>query len=147
MPRKTKNQLMTENYELKEENRELKEERDVVLESMGDMYEFITNDKGMTSISLDQPLKDIVHFNVAIMLKKFKMMSDVIEEGIDDKTLIERIDQLKCDHKNLIVEHNSMIESESFHRKHFNMMIDLIKGCDTDEKLQKLKTLDKLDEE
>ena len=30
-------------------------------------------------------------------------------------------------------------------KQHFNIMIELIKGCDTDEKLQKLKSLDKLD--
>jgi len=30
-------------------------------------------------------------------------------------------------------------------KKHFNIIIDLIKGCDTDEKLQKLKELNTLD--
>ena len=147
----TKTQLMAENNSLKEETRELKEEIDEVKGDMVDMYEIIANDKGMTSISLDQPLKDIARFNITTMLEKFKVMSDVIEGGLEDGTLILDLSELKREYNSLIEKHNSLIEEHKVmllgHRGHFNMMIDLIKGCDTDEKLQKLKELNKLDEE
>ena len=39
----------------------------------------------------------------------------------------------------------SLQEKNEGLKKHFNLMIDLIKGCDTDEKLQQLKELNKLE--
>ena len=89
-----------------------------VKEEMVTMYKIVMNDADETEISKDQPLLNMVRFNIGIMLMKFKAMSDSIIN------LKKENDELK---------------------QHFNIMIELIKGCDTDEKLQKLKSLDKLD--
>ena len=89
-----------------------------VKEEMVTMYKIVMNDADETEISKDQPLLNMVRFNIGIMLMKFKAMSDSIIN------LKKENDELK---------------------QHFNIMIELIKGCDTDEKLQKLKSLGKLD--
>ena len=89
-----------------------------VKEEMVTMYKIVMNDADETEISKDQPLLNMVRFNIGIMLMKFKAMSDSIIN------LKKENDELK---------------------QHYNIMIELIKGCDTDEKLQKLKSLDKLD--
>ncbi len=61
--------------------------------------------------------------------------------------LTAEVEEIKSDHNALLIVYGKVVDDLKDHRKHFNMMIDLIKDCDTLEKLKQLKELDQLDEE
>lgn len=64
-------------------------------------------------------------------IKSKEVTLTIAEDSPIYKTLME-IDKLKKDNEKL--------------KEHFNIIIDLIKGCDTEEKLAKLKELNPLEE-
>jgi hypothetical protein len=68
--------------ELTEANKHLKDE--TIKDEMVTMYHIIMNDGDKYEISRDQPLLDMVQFNIGIMLLKFKEMGGVITELRDD---------------------------------------------------------------
>ena len=69
-----------------------------VKEEMVTMYKIIMNDADETVISKDQPLVNMVRFNIGIMLLKFKAMSDSIINLKEDNEEIQfRLDGMTCD--------------------------------------------------
>jgi len=79
------------------------EEIDSVKDEMATMYHIVMNDGDKYEISKDQPLLNMVQFNIGLMLEKLKEMGSFISDQTDDVVLHQKdIERRKKDLKKLI---------------------------------------------
>ena len=118
-----------------DENKKLKAE----LEEMGTEY-----DPRVDKLVDKEWLEKLKEENEKLKQFAMKVHNFAFCTKYDDEDIVSSFD-LDAILEEMKKDEDKLYEGITSLKKHFNIIIDLIKGCDTDEKLQKLKELNTLD--
>jgi len=136
--------------ELQEQIKTLKEENYVLLSFQKEVDQM---EAGL--VEIDEDYEDMRYYDLPDVIKTLKEDNDKLKQfamkvhnfafctKYDDEDIVSSFD-LDAILEEMKKDEDKLNEDITSLKKHFNIIIDLIKGCDTDEKLQKLKELNTL---